>query len=62
MRLLENQILFTTVDGSGKSVQALNIAAEGNVAVTNKLEAKEIKVTSTPTADFVLKTLTSFRT
>ncbi|MCT4142255.1 hypothetical protein HZP65_16095 [Elizabethkingia anophelis] len=55
MRLLENQILFTTVDGSGKSVQALNIAAEGNVAVTNKLEAKEIKVTSTPTADFVFE-------
>ncbi|MCT4326347.1 DUF3450 domain-containing protein [Elizabethkingia anophelis] len=55
MRLLENQIVFTTVDASGKFVQALNIGSEGNVAVTNKLEAKEIKVTSTPTADFVFE-------
>ncbi|AIL46802.1 hypothetical protein HZP56_17660 [Elizabethkingia anophelis] len=55
MRLLENQIVFTTVDATGKFVQALNIAADGNVAVTNKLEAKEIKVTTTPTADFVFE-------
>ena len=55
MRLLDNQILFTTVDASGKSVQALNIAADGNVAISNKLEAKEIKVTTTPTADFVFE-------
>lgn len=55
MRLLENQIVFTTVDATGKSVQALNIGSEGNVAVTNKLEAKEIKVTTTPTADFVFE-------
>ncbi|MCT3760575.1 hypothetical protein HZQ19_17545 [Elizabethkingia anophelis] len=55
MRLLENQIVFTTVDASGKFVQALNIGSEGNVAVTNKLEAKEIKVTTTPTADFVFE-------
>ncbi|OPC55114.1 hypothetical protein DSC47_11225 [Elizabethkingia miricola] len=55
IRLLENQILFTTVDATGKFVQALNIGSEGNVAVTNKLEAKEIKVTTTPTADFVFE-------
>ncbi|MCT3918759.1 hypothetical protein HZP98_03640 [Elizabethkingia anophelis] len=55
MRLLENQIVFTTVDATGKFVQALNIGSEGNVAVTNKLEAKEIKVTTTPTADFVFE-------
>ncbi|AJW64961.1 hypothetical protein VO54_03533 [Elizabethkingia miricola] len=55
IRLLENQIVFTTVDATGKFVQALNIAADGNVAVTNKLEAKEIKVTTTPTADFVFE-------
>ncbi|MCL1665587.1 DUF3450 domain-containing protein [Elizabethkingia ursingii] len=55
IRLLENQILFTTVDASGKYAQALNIAADGNVAISNKLEAKEIKVTTTPTADFVFE-------
>ncbi|MCL1638304.1 hypothetical protein OZ664_12115 [Elizabethkingia sp. HX WHF] len=55
IRLLENQIVFTTVDATGKFVQALNIGSEGNVAVTNKLEAKEIKVTTTPTADFVFE-------
>ena len=55
IRLLENQIVFTTVDATGKFAQALNIGSEGNVAVTNKLEAKEIKVTTTPTADFVFE-------
>ncbi|KUY30849.1 calcium-binding protein [Elizabethkingia ursingii] len=34
---------------------ALKWNAEGNVAVSNKLEAKEIKVTTTPTADFVFE-------
>ncbi|MCT3700903.1 hypothetical protein HZQ89_00595 [Elizabethkingia anophelis] len=34
---------------------ALKWNAAGNVAVTNKLEAKEIKVTTTPTADFVFE-------
>ncbi|AQW94728.1 hypothetical protein CMU89_00025 [Elizabethkingia anophelis] len=55
MRLLDNLIVFNTVDNAGKSVQALKIGAEGNVSVTNKLEAKEIKVTTTPTADFVFE-------
>ncbi|MDV2447285.1 hypothetical protein CMU93_07200 [Elizabethkingia anophelis] len=55
IRLLENQIVFTTVDTTGKFVQALNIAADGNVSVSNKLEAREIKVTTTPTADFVFE-------
>ncbi|OBS13378.1 hypothetical protein ATE49_13105 [Elizabethkingia miricola] len=55
MRLLDNLIVFNTVDHAGKSVQALKIGAEGNVSVTNKLEAKEIKVTTTPTADFVFE-------
>ncbi|MDE5432614.1 hypothetical protein [Elizabethkingia meningoseptica] len=34
---------------------ALKWNAEGNVSVANKLEAKEIKVTTTPTADFVFE-------
>ena len=34
---------------------ALKWNAAGNVAITNKLEAKEIKVTTTPTADFVFE-------
>ncbi|MDE5439687.1 hypothetical protein KRE40_17105 [Elizabethkingia meningoseptica] len=34
---------------------ALKWNAEGNVSVSNKLEAKEIKVTTTPTADFVFE-------
>ncbi|HFK5581452.1 hypothetical protein HZP84_17380 [Elizabethkingia anophelis] len=34
---------------------ALKWNAEGNVAISNKLEAKEIKVTTTPTADFVFE-------
>ncbi|MEH7890121.1 hypothetical protein [Elizabethkingia meningoseptica] len=55
IRLLDNQILFTTVDTSGKSIQALNIGSEGNISVNNKLEAKEIKVTTSPTADFVFE-------
>lgn len=37
-------------------VKALKISGEtGNVSVSNKLEAKEIKVTTTPTADFVFE-------
>ncbi|WP_407478234.1 hypothetical protein [Elizabethkingia meningoseptica] len=34
---------------------ALKWNAEGNVSVSNKLEAREIKVTTTPTADFVFE-------
>ncbi|KUY19869.1 hypothetical protein BAZ12_03680 [Elizabethkingia miricola] len=34
---------------------ALKWNAEGNVAVSNKLEAREVKVTTTPTADFVFE-------
>ncbi len=36
-----------------KYIDALKISDNGNVAVANKLEAKEVKVTTTPTADFV---------
>ncbi|MCT4124705.1 calcium-binding protein [Elizabethkingia anophelis] len=34
---------------------ALKWNAEGNVSISNKLEAREIKVTTTPTADFVFE-------
>jgi hypothetical protein len=36
-----------------KYIDALKISDNGNVAVANKLEAREVKVTTTPTADFV---------
>ena len=53
IRLLENSILFSTVDNSGAATEAIIIGTDGNVAVSNKLEAKEVKISNTPTADFV---------
>lgn len=40
---------------AGQLTEKMMIAPNGNISVSNKLEAREIKVTTTPTADFVLK-------
>tara|TARA_B110001452_G_scaffold252778_1_gene242913 strand:+ start:464 stop:1552 length:1089 start_codon:yes stop_codon:yes gene_type:complete len=43
----------TVIDGNYKSHMLLN--SKGNVAIYGKLESKEVKVTLTPTADFVFE-------
>ena len=49
----------TNVDGIGIWSKVLhsngNQSVNGNIAIQGKLEAKEIKVTTTPTADFVFE-------
>ncbi|WP_185155128.1 hypothetical protein [Chryseobacterium sp. c4a] len=45
---------FFTRD-AGQLKEKMWIAANGNVSISNKLEAKEIKVTNSPTADFVFE-------
>ncbi|MCT3735753.1 hypothetical protein HZQ27_06165 [Elizabethkingia anophelis] len=40
---------------AGQLTEKMMIAPNGNISVSNKLEAKEIKVTTTPTADFVFE-------
>lgn len=40
---------------AGQLKEKMWIAANGNVSISNKLEAKEIKVTNSPTADFVFE-------
>ena len=40
---------------AGQLTEKMIIAPNGNISVSNKLEAKEIKVTTTPTADFVFE-------
>jgi hypothetical protein len=46
-------IVCSTLPSFSKSITSNE--STGNVAITNKLEAKEIKVTLTPTADFVFE-------
>ncbi|HFK5546414.1 TPA: hypothetical protein ACG0AR_003301 [Elizabethkingia anophelis] len=40
---------------AGQLTEKMMIAPNGNISVSNKLEAREIKVTTTPTADFVFE-------
>ncbi len=40
---------------AGQLTEKMMIAPNGNISFSNKLEAKEIKVTTTPTADFVFE-------
>ncbi|WP_343681170.1 hypothetical protein [Chryseobacterium arthrosphaerae] len=53
IRLLDNEINFNLVSNTGTKQQSLTLHSNGNASLQGKLEAKEIKVTSTPTADFV---------
>lgn len=53
IRLLDNEINFNLVSNNGVKQTSFNLYANGNASVQGKLEAKEIKVTTTPTADFV---------
>ncbi|RQO42599.1 hypothetical protein DBR39_01615 [Chryseobacterium sp. KBW03] len=53
IRLLDNEINFNLVSDTGTKQQPLTLHANGNASLQGKFEAKEIKVTSTPTADFV---------
>nr|WP_317174671.1 hypothetical protein [Chryseobacterium antibioticum] len=53
IRLLDNEINFNLVSGSGLKQQTLTLHSNGNASLQGKFEAKEIKVTLTPTADFV---------
>lgn len=55
IRLLENEINFNLVSGAGVKQQSLTLYGNGNAALQGKLETKEVKVTQTPTADFVFE-------
>ncbi len=55
IRLLENEIKFYTVSNNGETKNSLNLYSNGNVSLQGKFEAKEVKVTTTPTADFVFE-------
>ncbi|PKF73295.1 hypothetical protein [Chryseobacterium sp. PMSZPI] len=61
--LLDGPLLYGWLGGAlgvkrtnGDEFNILSWKENGNVSVANKLEAKEIKVTNTPTADFVFET------
>ncbi|MGC5744478.1 hypothetical protein [Chryseobacterium sp. NFX27] len=53
IRLLDNEINFNLVSSAGHKQQTLTLHSNGNASLQGKFEAKEIKVTLTPTADFV---------
>lgn len=53
MRLLEYEINFNMVSPAGVAKQILILRPNGNAALQGKFEASEVKVTTTPTADFV---------
>lgn len=53
IRLLDNEINFNLVSNTGYKQQSLTLHSNGNASLQGKFEAKEIKVTLTPTADFV---------
>ena len=55
MRLLEGEINFTLVSAGGSIKQTLVLGPNGNASLQGKFEAKEVKVTTTPTADFVFE-------
>lgn len=55
VRLLSSEINFNLVSALGVSKQAFIIKENGNAALQGKFEATEIKVTTTPTADFVFE-------
>ncbi|REC48045.1 hypothetical protein [Chryseobacterium pennipullorum] len=53
IRLLDNEINFNLVSSTGVKQQTLVLHSNGNASLQGKFESKEIKVTQTPTADFV---------
>lgn len=53
IRLLDNEINFNLVSNTGVKQQSLTLYPNGNASLQGKFETKEIKVTLTPTADFV---------
>lgn len=53
IRLLDNEINFNLVSSTGVKQQTLVLHPNGNASLQGKFEAKEVKVTSSPTADFV---------
>jgi len=53
IRLLDNQINFGIVSNTGVGKIPLILHPTGNATLDGKFEAKEVKVTATPTADFV---------
>lgn len=55
IRLLENEINFNLISESGNLISPLKLHSNGNVSLQGKLEAKEVKVTTSPTADFVFE-------
>ena len=55
IRLLENEINFNVVSSSGVKQTPFILHSNGNASLQGKFEAKEVKVTTTPTADFVFE-------
>ena len=55
IRLLENEINFNVVSSSGVKQTPFILHSNGNASLQGKFEAKEVKVTLTPTADFVFE-------
>ncbi len=55
MRLLENAITFNFITAAGNNINPFTINSAGDSAFKGKIEAKEIKVTTSPTADFVFE-------
>lgn len=53
IRLLDNEINFNLVSATGVKQQSFTLHSNGNASLQGKFESKEIKVTLTPTADFV---------
>lgn len=53
IRLLDNEINFNLVSGTGLKQQTFTLHSNGNASLQGKFEVKEVKVTLTPTADFV---------
>lgn len=55
IRLLENEINFNIVSSGGVKKTPFTIHTNGNASLQGKFEATEVKVTTTPTADFVFE-------
>ena len=55
IRLLENEINFNLISDGGIKQQSMTLYGNGNASLQGKFEAKEVRVTQTPTADFVFE-------
>jgi len=55
IRLLDNEINFNLISNTGVKHQSFTLYNNGNASLHGKLDAKEIRVTQSPTADFVFE-------